>query len=179
MTGFDFGFRAKSNPALHLRARNPRQKNGISLITSKNAEYHSKAFRAFHDTPHGRSVGIRTRGLLVPNQARYQTSPHPDSTSIIRTCARFVKRKNDFFQTSFSCVRRIACFGGEALEKTVALRAFRCACDCGAADFSADGGVVPRVGLRRLGRTGRGGAGVLLPNFDAGKIRSARRGGVL
>ena len=26
----------------------------------------------------GRSVGIRTRGLLDPNQARYQTSPHPD-----------------------------------------------------------------------------------------------------
>ena len=25
----------------------------------------------------GRSVGIRTRGLLDPNQARYQTSPHP------------------------------------------------------------------------------------------------------
>ncbi len=28
----------------------------------------------------GRSVGIRTRGLLVPNQARYQTSPHPETT---------------------------------------------------------------------------------------------------
>ena len=26
----------------------------------------------------GRSAGIRTRGLLDPNQARYQTSPHPD-----------------------------------------------------------------------------------------------------
>ena len=29
---------------------------------------------------HGRSVGIRTRGLLDPNQARYQTSPHPVTT---------------------------------------------------------------------------------------------------
>ena len=28
----------------------------------------------------GRSAGIRTRGLLVPNQARYQTSPHPEKT---------------------------------------------------------------------------------------------------
>ena len=28
---------------------------------------------------YGRSVGIRTRGLLDPNQARYQTSPHPVS----------------------------------------------------------------------------------------------------
>ena len=27
----------------------------------------------------GRSIGIRTRGLLDPNQARYQTSPYPDS----------------------------------------------------------------------------------------------------
>ncbi len=30
-----------------------------------------------------RSVGIRTRGLLDPNQARYQASPHPDSLTII------------------------------------------------------------------------------------------------
>ena len=27
---------------------------------------------------HGPSVEIRTRGLLNPIQARYQTSPHPD-----------------------------------------------------------------------------------------------------
>ena len=27
----------------------------------------------------GRSIGIRTRGLLDPNQARYQTSPYPDN----------------------------------------------------------------------------------------------------
>ena len=31
----------------------------------------------------GRSSGIRTRGLLDPNQARYQTSPCPDSSNII------------------------------------------------------------------------------------------------
>ena len=30
------------------------------------------------DTPIGPSVEIRTRGLLNPIQARYQTSPHPD-----------------------------------------------------------------------------------------------------
>ena len=34
----------------------------------------STASRLFH----GRSDGIRTHGLLVPNQARYQTSPHPE-----------------------------------------------------------------------------------------------------
>ncbi len=31
----------------------------------------------------GRSIGIRTRGLLDPNQARYQTSPYPDNHNII------------------------------------------------------------------------------------------------
>ena len=42
----------------------------------------------------GRSAGIRTRGLLDPNQARYQTSPHPDavSLSIIFSFLRSVKR---------------------------------------------------------------------------------------
>ena len=31
----------------------------------------------------GRSGGIRTRGLLDPNQARYQASPHPVSFAIV------------------------------------------------------------------------------------------------
>lgn len=35
-----------------------------------------KNFRSFGF--HGPSVEIRTRGLLNPIQARYQTSPHPD-----------------------------------------------------------------------------------------------------
>ena len=39
---------------------------------------HKSGFRFF-----GRSVGIRTRGLLDPNQARYQTSPHLVSLAII------------------------------------------------------------------------------------------------
>ncbi len=26
----------------------------------------------------GRGGGIRTHGLFVPNEARYQTAPHPD-----------------------------------------------------------------------------------------------------
>ena len=42
-------------------------------------------------TGFGRSVGIRTRGLLVPNQARYQTSPHPVGSSIIGDLRQFVK----------------------------------------------------------------------------------------
>ena len=37
----------------------------------------------------GRSDRIRTCGLLVPNQAHYQTVPHPDVVSfdILLTCA--------------------------------------------------------------------------------------------
>ncbi len=41
----------------------------------------------------GRSVGIRTRGLLDPNQARYQTSPHPDVYAIILNKQVVVKEK--------------------------------------------------------------------------------------
>ena len=41
----------------------------------------------------GRSVGIRTRGLLDPNQARYQTSPHLDSLDIIMKILPSVKSK--------------------------------------------------------------------------------------
>ena len=40
---------------------------------------------------HGRSIGIRTRGLLDPNQARYQTSPYPDNLNIIMKKHLFVK----------------------------------------------------------------------------------------
>ena len=39
----------------------------------------------------GRSGGIRTRGLLDPNQARYQASPHPDSLAIILNYWQCVK----------------------------------------------------------------------------------------
>ena len=35
------------------------------------------------NTRYGRSGGIRTRGLLDPNQARYQASPHPEDQAII------------------------------------------------------------------------------------------------
>ena len=38
-----------------------------------------------------RSVGIRTRGLLDPNQARYQASPHPVSPIIIKEIRAVVK----------------------------------------------------------------------------------------
>ena len=45
----------------------------------------------------GRSVGIRTRGLLDPNQARYQTSPHPVNFAIIMKFLPIVKPGVAFF----------------------------------------------------------------------------------
>ena len=51
----------------------------------------------------GRSVGIRTRGLLDPNQARYQASPHPEILIIIADSSLYVNQnysvtaKNVFF----------------------------------------------------------------------------------
>ena len=39
----------------------------------------------------GRDDRIRTCGLIVPNDARYQTVPHPDMDSIVMGFAFFVK----------------------------------------------------------------------------------------
>ena len=61
---------------------------GIPLIkhrlSIKNAEYHQKILRSFNDTPHGRDDRIRTCGILVPNQALYQTELHPDNAVSFR-----------------------------------------------------------------------------------------------
>ena len=45
----------------------------------------------------GRSVGIRTRGLLDPNQARYQASPHPVNSGIIMNYFPIVKWQPPLF----------------------------------------------------------------------------------
>ena len=54
----------------------------------------------FQDFLIGRSVGIRTRGLLDPNQARYQTSPHLDSLAIIMKKPGSVKPLEPLFLKS-------------------------------------------------------------------------------
>ncbi len=54
---------------------------------------------------YGRSVGIRTRGLLDPNQARYQTSPHPDNLAIIMKIAAYVNPHGVFFQKNENGIR--------------------------------------------------------------------------
>ena len=50
-----------------------------------------RILRSYKDTPHGPSDWIRTSGLLNPIQARYQTSPHPE------TAIRF--RRLDYITT--------------------------------------------------------------------------------
>ena len=50
----------------------------------------------------GRSDGIRTRGLLVPNQARYQTSPHPETGLLYAGIAR-LSREIYFLCFSLFC----------------------------------------------------------------------------
>ena len=45
----------------------------------------------------GRSIGIRTRGLLDPNQARYQTSPYPEIQYIIPIFYRSVNQNIGFY----------------------------------------------------------------------------------
>src|SRR5699024_7668568 len=47
------------------------RKRQVGFRQKKNRQVYAKL------VDFGRSVGIRTPGLLDPNQARYQTSPHP------------------------------------------------------------------------------------------------------
>ena len=56
-------------------------------ISYKNPSASNKSRRIIF----GRSGGIRTRGLMDPNHARYQTSPHPDSLNIIMKKLSIVK----------------------------------------------------------------------------------------
>ena len=57
----------------------------IAVWTLKKIKMRSVCYRilkSYKDTPHGRSGGTWTRGLLVPNQARYQTALHPEDENI-------------------------------------------------------------------------------------------------
>ena len=44
----------------------------MNFSENKKQSVHYRILRSYKDTLHGRSDGIRTHGLLVPNQARYQ-----------------------------------------------------------------------------------------------------------
>ena len=63
---------------LCLRERVSSDSSGFSPFSTKKQSVHYRILRSYKDTLHGPSVEIRTRGLLNPIQARYQTSPHPD-----------------------------------------------------------------------------------------------------
>ena len=64
------------------------QKTKLGATEKENAEILQR-FQRF--SLFGRSVGIRTRGLLDPNQARYQASPHPVNSGIIMNIFPIVK----------------------------------------------------------------------------------------
>ena len=56
---------------------------GYSVLLQ--ADFSEKIGAGILPTPIGPSVEIRTRGLLNPIQARYQTSPHPDILFLLRS----------------------------------------------------------------------------------------------
>ena len=57
---------------LCIRDRLLFDENGAApILTIKMRSVLCRILRSYKDTPHGRSDGIRTHGLLVPNQARY------------------------------------------------------------------------------------------------------------
>ena len=70
----------------------------LGILISKIPEMHTISNPRVRITVFGRSVGIRTRGLLDPNQARYQASPHPVSLNIIMKKYANVKGFPVFFE---------------------------------------------------------------------------------
>ena len=56
----------------------------------------SPSFGGKHNQ-HGRDDGIRTHDLLVPNQARYQATPHPESI-LFYSFNRQMKTRKQFAQ---------------------------------------------------------------------------------
>ena len=70
--------------------------------TLKNIKRKSLKLSKFQGFSTGRSIGIRTRGLLDPNQARYQTSPYPEIQYIITAFSSYVNQKYWTFYRNFS-----------------------------------------------------------------------------
>ena len=66
------------------------------LKMSKKKRVFLQLHKCYKNTRHGRSIGIRTRGLLDPNQARYQTSPYPEIQYIITIILRYVNHNIGF-----------------------------------------------------------------------------------
>ena len=64
---------------LCLRERGEHRQLQLFTIFYIKKSVHYRILRSYMDTLHGPGVTFRTSGLLNPIQARYQTSPHPDS----------------------------------------------------------------------------------------------------
>ena len=62
----------------------------FTILYIKKQSVHYRILRSYKHTLHGPSVEIRTRGLLNPIQARYQTSPHPDFLLSVAVSRRLV-----------------------------------------------------------------------------------------
>ena len=68
-----------------------------SNLSLNNENRKSKSSFGFH----GPSVEIRTRGLLNPIQARYQTSPHPDASVDCPDILAYCFQKSKYFFVIF------------------------------------------------------------------------------
>ncbi len=68
----------------------------MSLLKTNKKRVFLQNLKSYKNTRHGRSIGIRTRGLLDPNQARYQTSPYPEIQYIITVNLRYVNQNIGF-----------------------------------------------------------------------------------
>ena len=76
---------------------------GVSCAFSDNKKRTSADVRIFS----GRDDWIRTSGLFVPNEARYQTVPHPVNTSnIITEVSSLVNHLEKYFSKNVQSVRR-------------------------------------------------------------------------
>ena len=81
-----YGMRSVRNGFSHDLSNSPPDCFLPSLCSGRSFESRYNEKSGDHKCGHrifGRSIGIRTRGLLDPNQARYQTSPYPEIQYII------------------------------------------------------------------------------------------------
>jgi hypothetical protein len=101
-----------------LAGSSPRR--GVSCAFSDNKKRTSTDVRIFS----GRDDWIRTSGLFVPNEARYQTVPHPVNTSnIIAKASGLVNHLEKYFSKNVQSARR----GGLAAFSRPVKRTFRVA----------------------------------------------------
>ena len=75
----------------------------LEFLNTKEKSRNSKYCFCFF----GPSVEIRTRGLLNPIQARYQTSPHPDKCLRLTTASIYYHTLSENASTFFKIFKKI------------------------------------------------------------------------